>query len=84
MFKQGISKVGDLLDLGTASEIIRKSGANYSYNETRLGQGRENAKAFLNNHPEIAGQIEALIRAPADNSSPEVQEETSEMTASTP
>ena len=62
MFKQGISKVGDILDLGTAAEVIRKSGANYSYNETRLGQGRENAKNFLNEHPEIADQIEALIR----------------------
>ena len=61
-YQQGLSKVGDILDLGTPAEVIRKSGANYSYNETRLGQGRENAKNFLNEHPEIADQIEALIR----------------------
>ena len=62
MFKAGISKEGDLIDLGVAMEIIRKSGANYSYNETRLGQGRENAKTFLSNNPDIAAQIEARVR----------------------
>ena len=62
MFKAGISKEGDLIDLGVAMEIIRKSGANYSYNETRLGQGRENAKTFLSNNPDIAAQIEAKVR----------------------
>ena len=62
MFKVGISKEGDLLDLGVAMEIIRKSGANYSFNETRLGQGRENAKTFLSNNPDITAQIEARVR----------------------
>ena len=62
MFKVGISKVGDLIDLGVEMGILRKSGANYSYNETRLGQGRENAKTFLINNPEIADQIEAKVR----------------------
>lgn len=65
MFKVGISKAGDLLDLGTEMGLIRKSGANYSYSETRLGQGRENAKSFLNDHPEIAEQIEAEVRGTA-------------------
>lgn len=62
MFKVGISKVGDLLDLGVEMGILRKSGANYSYNDTRLGQGRENAKTFLNGNPDIAAQIEEKVR----------------------
>jgi recombination protein RecA len=62
MFKVGISKVGDLLDLGTAMELVRKSGANYSFNDTRLGQGRENAKEFLTKNPEIADEIERQVR----------------------
>jgi len=63
MFVCGISKVGDLLDLGTTMGLIRKSGANYSFNETRLGQGRENAKEFLTNNPEIAEELERQVRA---------------------
>ncbi len=67
MFKVGISRAGDLLDLGTEMNILRKSGANYSHRETRLGQGRENAKAFLSERPEIAAQIEAEIRGQHDS-----------------
>ena len=63
MFNQGISKMGDLLDLGSSQGIIKKSGAFYSYGETRLGQGRENSKEFLTHHPEIADSIEARVRA---------------------
>ena len=62
MFSLGISKMGDLLDLGAAQGILKKSGAFYSYGETRLGQGRENSKEFLTQHPEIADSIEARIR----------------------
>ena len=62
MFSQGISKMGDLLDLGVAQEILKKSGAFYSYGDTRLGQGRENSKDFLIHHPEIADSIEARLR----------------------
>ena len=62
MFKVGISKAGDLLDLGVEVGAIRKSGANYSFDETRLGQGRENAKAFLNANPDVAALIEAKVR----------------------
>ncbi|MFQ6030410.1 MAG: DNA recombination/repair protein RecA, partial [Dehalococcoidia bacterium] len=62
MFNQGISKMGDLLELGTNQGILKRSGAFYSYGETRLGQGRENAKEFLEQHPEIAQSIEARIR----------------------
>ena len=62
MFNQGISKMGDLLELGAAQGILKKSGAFYSYGETRLGQGRENSKEFLTLHPEIANSIESRIR----------------------
>ena len=62
MFNHGISRVGDLLELGTDQGIIKKSGAFYSYGDTRLGQGRENSKDFLTQHPEIADSVEARIR----------------------
>ncbi len=62
MFNQGISKMGDLLDIGVNQGFIKKAGSFYSYGETRLGQGRENSKNFLSEHPEISGPIEALIR----------------------
>ncbi len=62
MFNSGISKAGDLLDLGVAKDIIKKSGAFYSFGETRLGQGRENAKEFLSENQELAQQIEQQIR----------------------
>ena len=62
MFDIGISKMGDLLDLGTTMGLLRKSGANYSFGETRLGQGRENAKQFLQTHPEIADELERQVR----------------------
>lgn len=63
MFDRGISKEGSVLDIGVDSGIIEKRGSFYSFGETRLGQGRENAKAFLRDNPEIAAQIEANIRA---------------------
>jgi recombination protein RecA len=63
MYNEGISKVGDLIDIGTALEIITKRGAFFSYNDTRLGQGREQAKNFLKAHPELAEEIELGIRA---------------------
>ena len=63
MYNEGISKVGDLVDIGAALEIITKRGAFFSYNDTRLGQGREQAKNFLKQHSEIAEEIELAIRA---------------------
>jgi recombination protein RecA len=63
MYNEGISKVGDLIDIGTALEIITKRGAFFSYNEMRLGQGREQAKNFLKANPTIAEEIELGIRA---------------------
>ncbi len=65
MGTKGISKSGDLLDLGTTMNIIEKRGAFYSYAGTRLGQGRENAKEFLDNTPALMDQIEAVIRQAA-------------------
>ena len=63
MFNKGISKMGDLLELGVNEGILKKAGAFYSYGETRLGQGRENSKDFLAYHPEIAESIETRVRA---------------------
>jgi recombination protein RecA len=62
MFGQGISRAGELVDLGTEHGIIKKSGAWYSYGEQRIGQGRENAKAFLEQNPDLADEIEAKVR----------------------
>ncbi|HUF54388.1 MAG TPA: recombinase RecA [Dehalococcoidia bacterium] len=58
----GISREGDILDLGTEAEIIKKQGAFYSYSDHKMGQGREQAKEFLRNNPEISSEIEDLIR----------------------
>lgn len=62
MFGEGISHVGEIVDIGTELELIQKSGAWYSYGDDRLGQGKENAKLFLKEHPDIAAAIEAKIR----------------------
>jgi recombination protein RecA len=62
MYDEGIAKMGDILDLGVQFEEIEKRGSYYSYGETRLGQGRENAKDFLRANQEIAEAIEASIR----------------------
>jgi recombination protein RecA len=62
MYGEGVSKMGELVDLGVKAGIVEKSGAWFSYDSTRLGQGRENAKLFLKTNPEIANKIEALIR----------------------
>ena len=62
MFNEGISKEGDVLDLAANAGIIRKSGAFYSYEDTRLGQGRENAKQYLKDNQELCTEIENLIR----------------------
>ncbi len=62
MFGEGISRVGSIVDIGTELEIIQKSGAWYSYGDERLGQGKENAKQFLKEHPAMANQIDAKIR----------------------
>jgi len=63
MYGEGISKVGELIDLGVKAGVVEKSGAWFSYDSQRVGQGRENAKQFLRDHPEMADAIEAKIRA---------------------
>jgi len=63
MYNEGISKAGDILDLATTLEVIDKRGSFYSYKDTRLGQGREASKNFLNENPEIMEEIENTIRA---------------------
>jgi len=65
MYGEGISKTGELIDLGVQAGIVEKSGSWISYDGQRIGQGRENAKGFLRQNPEIADKIEAAIRANA-------------------
>ena len=65
MYGEGISKTGELIDLGVKAGIVEKSGTWFSYGETRIGQGRENAKNFLKANPEIAATIEKAIRSNA-------------------
>ena len=65
MFAEGVSKVGELIDLGVDKKIVDTAGAWYSYNEERLGQGREAAKAFLKTNVDIADEIEQKIREKA-------------------
>ena len=63
MFNHGISKEGNLVDLGVATGLIKKAGAFFTYGDTKLGQGRENAKDYLKQHPELASKLESAIRA---------------------
>jgi recombination protein RecA len=62
MYGEGVSKVGELVDLGVKAGVVEKSGAWFSYDSQRIGQGRENAKSFLKANPEIAAKIEAAVR----------------------
>jgi recombination protein RecA len=62
MFNEGISKSGNLIDVGTEMGIVRKSGAHFSFGETKIGLGRENAKEFLRQHPDVMKAIEDQIR----------------------
>ena len=62
MYGEGVSKNGELIDLGVKAGVVEKSGAWFSYDSQRIGQGRENAKTFLKNNPDIAGKIETAIR----------------------
>jgi len=62
MYGEGVSKMGELVDLGVKAGIVEKSGSWFSYDSTRIGQGRENAKTFLRNNPDMAAKIELMIR----------------------
>ncbi len=66
VYGEGISKVGELIDLGVKAAIVEKSGAWFSYDSQRIGQGRENSKQFLRDHPEVAASIERRIRDQAN------------------
>jgi recombination protein RecA len=63
LYGQGISKAGDLIDLASDLNIVEKSGAWYSFNGERIGQGRENAKTYLEQHPQLADKLEQMILA---------------------
>ena len=63
MYGEGISKIGEIIDLGVQADIIDKSGAWYAYKDEKIGQGRENTKQFLRDHPEILDEIESRIRS---------------------
>jgi recombination protein RecA len=65
MYGEGVSKMGELIDLGVKAGVVEKSGSWFSYDSQRIGQGRENAKTFLKQNPEMAAKIEAAIRGNA-------------------
>ena len=82
LYGQGISKIGDLLDLAVTHELINKSGTWFSYNETRIGQGRANSRTFLIENPDMCEEIEAklreklgLLKEPTSKKDPKVKEE---------
>ena len=66
MFGEGISKLGEMIDLGAKLGIVQKSGAWFNYGDIRLGQGRDNAKLYLKEHPDVAAEIEKQVRENAD------------------
>ena len=72
MYGEGISKTGEIVDLGVKANVIEKSGAWFAYNGDKIGQGRENAKTFLKEHPDIALEIENKIKADAGHLSAEM------------
>jgi recombination protein RecA len=66
MYGEGISKIGEILDLGVKAGVVEKSGAWFSYDSIRIGQGRENSKQYLKDNPEVADRLEAAIRGQTD------------------
>jgi recombination protein RecA len=65
MYGEGVSKTGELIDLGVKAGVVEKSGAWFSYSDQRIGQGRENAKNFLKDNPDVAARIETAVRSNA-------------------
>ncbi|MDQ1315681.1 MAG: recombination protein RecA, partial [Pseudomonadota bacterium] len=63
LYGQGISREGEIIELGVAHKLVDKSGAWYAYNGEKIGQGKDNAREYLKEHPEIAQEIEAKVRA---------------------
>ena len=74
LYGQGISKEGELLDIGTDHDIIEKTGTWYSFEKERLGQGRDNSRNYLKENPEIAGKLEARIREALEMPTPQANE----------
>jgi len=74
MYGKGISKSGELIDLGSKADVVEKSGAWYAYKGEKIGQGRENAKIFLEKNPKIAAEIEMAIRTKAGLISKKIEE----------
>ena len=66
MYGEGISKIGEILDLGVKAGLVEKSGSWFSYDSIRIGQGRENAKQYLKDNPEVCDRLEAAIRGRTD------------------
>ena len=66
LYGEGISREGEIVELGVTHRIVEKSGAWYAYNGEKIGQGKDNAREFLREHPELAAEIEAKIRAAVD------------------
>ncbi len=81
MYGEGISKLGELVDLGVEYDIIKKSGAWFSYGEMRIGQGKENAKQFLSDNPDIFEEVEAKLRAALSKTDDAPAKETKKVTA---
>jgi len=85
MYGQGISKIGEILDLGVKAGLVEKSGAWFSYDSVRIGQGRENSKTFLKENPEMTDRLEKAIRARTDKvaeemmAGPEPEDDTDEL-----
>ena len=75
MYNEGISKVGDLLDIGVEMELIEKRGSFYSYNDQRIAQGRENAKTYLRDNHDIADELESKIRSASEQDAVETEDE---------
>ena len=72
MFAHGISKEGDILDLGVKHDVVRKSGAHFTFGETKLGQGRETAKSFLSDNRDVSLAIEKQVRSAAGEAEPQI------------
>jgi recombination protein RecA len=83
IYNEGISKEGELVDIGSESGIVEKTGAWYSFNKERIGQGKDNARQFLKDNPDIAAEIEKRIRekAVAATRAPGAEDEAEEATA---
>jgi recombination protein RecA len=75
MYGEGISKLGELIDIGVKSGVVDKAGAWFSYKGDKIGQGRENSKIFLKQNPAIADEIESIIRAKSSDLADEILEE---------